>query len=71
MTDRAMSLAALRVNAQMRQKVAAERIGVTVQTLQNWECGKTTPNLLFSKKLADLYNVDLNTILFGLKIRLE
>lgn len=71
MTDRAMSLAALRVNAQMRQKVAAERIGVTVQTLQNWEYGKTTPNLLFSKKLADLYNVDLNTILFALKIRLE
>lgn len=66
MKVRSLTLAALRVNSKLRQKKVAEKIGVTVATLQNWESGKTVPNILQAQKLADMYGANLDDILFTL-----
>ena len=59
---RNLSLAALRVNAKLRQKRVAESLGVTVATLQNWESGRTVPNILYAQQLADMYGANLDDI---------
>lgn len=66
MKVRSLTLAALRVNSKLRQKKVAEKIGVTVGTLQNWESGKTVPNILQAQRLADMYGANLDDILFAL-----
>ena len=68
MKRRTLSLAAARVNAKLRQKEVAERLEVTTATLQNWESGKTAPNIAYAQRLADMYGVNLDEILFALKL---
>ena len=70
MKERNLTLAALRVNARLRQKNVAKEIGVAVSTLQNWEWGKTVPNILRAQQLADMYGVNLDDILFALNVKL-
>jgi len=70
MKERNLTLAALRVNARLRQKNVAKEIGVAVATLQNWERGKTIPNILHAQQLADMYGVNLDDILFALNVKL-
>lgn len=51
-----ISLAAARVNSNMRQDEAAKAIGVTAKTLRNYERGTTAiPSHVF-KKAANVYN---------------
>ena len=40
-----ISIAACRVNARMKQKEFAEKLGVSISTVTNWELGKTEPDL--------------------------
>lgn len=42
------------------RQVAAERLGVTSTTIQNWEIGKTIPNLLTLKAIAYEYGVTVD-----------
>ena len=42
------------------RQVAAERLGVTSTTIQNWEIGKTEPNLLTLKAIAYDYGVTVD-----------
>lgn len=42
------------------RQVAAERLGVTPTTIQNWEIGKTEPNLLTLKAIAYDYGVTVD-----------
>ena len=41
-----ISLKAARMNVPLPQKQAANQIGVTVDTLGNWERGKSFPNAI-------------------------
>ena len=50
-----ISLAAARVNAKLSQDEAAEKIGVTRKTLQNYELGKTIPNWETVRKIEEVY----------------
>ena len=50
-----ISLEAARVNAGLSQKTAAERLGVNVGTLHNWEKGKTFPDVDKFKALCAIY----------------
>ena len=63
----AISLKALRVNAGLDQRKAAEQIGVTPETLGKWENGKTFPNVPQITKLEDLYGVKFADIDFCAK----
>lgn len=60
----AMTLKALRVNMGLDQKDAASRIGVTPETLSNWERGKSFPTVPQITKLENLYGTTYADINF-------
>lgn len=60
----AMTLKALRVNMGLGQKEAAEKIGVRVETLSNWERGKSFPTVPYINKIEELYNTSYADINF-------
>lgn len=61
----AMTLKALRVNKGLTQKEAAKIIGVTEDTICNWERGVTYPNVPQIKRLEDAYGVPYSDIIFS------
>ncbi len=60
----AFTLKALRINAGLDQKEAAKIIGVTPETLSNWERGKTFPSVPQITEIEKLYNVTYADIKF-------
>lgn len=62
-----MTLKAARVSAGLSQTEAARKIGVTKDTLGNWERGKTYPNALNIRRIEDVYGVRYDSIIFLLK----
>lgn len=59
-----ISLEAARVNAGMKQSEAARKIGVTKQTLVNYEKGRTAPTIQKLMLMCDVYSVPLDCISF-------
>ncbi len=64
MKELKISLAAARVNAGLTQAEVAEKMGVTANTVVNWEKGKATPSIVVARKLVNLYGLELNNIFF-------
>lgn len=62
-----ITLEAARVNARLRQREAAEKLGITVETLRNYEVGRTSPTVEMADKLCTLYNVPRENINFFCK----
>jgi transcriptional regulator with XRE-family HTH domain len=60
-----ISLKAARVNAEFAQKEAAERLGISAATLQNYEKGNTVPDIIMTKKIERLYGYPADYIFFG------
>ncbi|PKR82800.1 helix-turn-helix domain-containing protein [Heyndrickxia camelliae] len=52
-----ISLASARVNAELKQEEAAEKIGITAKTLRNYEQGKTAIPGHILRKAAKIYGV--------------
>ena len=50
-----ITLAAARVNAGLTQAAAAEKLGITRSTLQNYENGKTVPDWSMVKRIEEVY----------------
>ena len=59
-----ITLKAARVNAGLTQQDAARQLGVTVQTLSNYEKYKRSPSILVAKKMAALYDATLDDLFF-------
>lgn len=59
-----MTLKAARANKGYTQEDAAKKIGVSVDTLCNWERGKTFPNVPQIKKIEDAYGVEYRDLIF-------
>ena len=59
-----VTLKAARINAKLTQKEAAERIGVTVDTIGNWERGKSYPDALNIKRIEIVYGVHYDNLIF-------
>lgn len=57
-----ISLAAARVNARMTQEEVAEKIGVTKQTIINWEKGRVIPKIPEVEMLSRIYNIPQDNI---------
>ncbi len=57
-----ISLEAARVNAKLTQEEAAKRIGVSRQTIINWEKGKIAPRIPEMKMLCYVYNIPEDNI---------
>ena len=63
MTDFHISLEAARVNAKLTQKQAANELGISTNTLINWESEKTNPSRLQLERMSELYNTPLKYLL--------
>ena len=59
-----ISLEAARVNAKLTQQEAADGVGVTIQTLINWEKGRTSPTIDKAIALSKLYGINLDNLIF-------
>ena len=55
----------LRLAANMTQEQAAEQIGITRQGLSSYETGRTLPDIEMLKRLAELYDTDLESLIYG------
>lgn len=52
-----------RTESGLTQEDAAQKLGVSRQTLSHWENGKTYPDIVSVVKMSDLYNVSLDKLL--------
>ena len=54
-----------RVDAELSQEAAAEKVGVSRQTMSNWETGKSYPDIASVIALSDAYGVSLDSLMKG------
>lgn len=59
-----ITLKAARVNARLTQKDAAHMLGISKDTLYNYEKGKSYPDVLVLKKIEKIYRVGYNELIF-------
>ena len=59
-----ITMRAARVNAGMTQAAAAQDLGVTKTTLANYEAYKTIPDIKTAKKMAMIYGLTIEDIIF-------
>lgn len=57
-----ITLEAARVNANLIQKDAAKKIGVSLKTLQNYESGKTKPNWDTLNRMSTVYKIPIGML---------
>ena len=60
----AITLTAARVNKGLKQSEAAKALGINVKTLQNYELGRTFPDVQRLKKIEKLYGVEYKDLNF-------
>lgn len=60
----AITLKSARVNKGLTQAKAAELIGVTVDTLSNYERGKSYPDVPIIQKMEEVYEVSYSDLIF-------
>lgn len=59
-----ISMAAARVNKNYSQKEAAQKIGVSLSTIKNWERGHTSPKASYIGKICEVYELPYDAIFF-------
>lgn len=64
MSEYKISLKAARVNANLTQEEVCNELGISKQTLINYETGRTSPPFDLVLKLCRLYKADVNAISF-------
>lgn len=60
----AISLKAARVNANLSQRDAAKKIGVSTDTIGKWERGLCVPNIRYIPKIEHAYGLKYDQIIF-------
>lgn len=63
-TNMRMTLKTARELNGMTQTVAAKQIGVTPETLSNYERGRSYPDIPVLRKIEQVYGVDYNRLIF-------
>ncbi len=58
------TLKAIRVNKNLTQEEASKGIGVSIETLANYEKGITYPDIPTLKNIEKFYGVNYNDIIF-------
>lgn len=59
-----VTLQAARINKGLKQKEAADLIGVSVDTLANYEKGITYPDVPIINKIEEVYGIKYSDIFF-------
>lgn len=67
MTKPRITLEACRVNAKLTQKELADFLGITQQTVSNWERGFSEPSLTQIRKISDVSGIPIDFIFVGEK----
>ena len=62
-----ITLKAARTNARLTQQEAADKIGVTVDTIGDWERAKSFPNALQIRRIEEIYGVPYDGLIFSPK----
>lgn len=57
-----ISLEAVRINANMTQTEWAKTLGVSKNTVSNWECGQSEPTLSQVRKMSELSGIPMDFI---------
>lgn len=60
-----------RKNHKLSQEELAEMVGVTRQTISNWELNETSPDLKQAQKLADIFNISIDELIGKKNVLLE
>lgn len=60
----AITLKSARVNKNLTQAEAAKLLGISVDTLSNYERGKSFPDVPVIKRMEDLYCVPYSELIF-------
>ena len=63
--DIGSKIKAARIEKKLTQEQVAELLGVSRQTISNWENGKSYPDIISVIALSDLYSVSLDELLKG------
>lgn len=63
-----ITLKAARINANLTQKAASEKIGVSESTLKKWENGTAFPRQPQIMRICETYNVEYDQIFFTSKL---
>lgn len=64
MTIEMFTLRTARDKAGFTQKEAAERLGISSDTLRNYESGKSQPDVLMIKRIEELYHISFSQLIF-------
>lgn len=59
-----LTLKAARINRNLTQQEAADKIGVTIDTIGNWERAKSFPNALHIRRIEEVYGVPYDNLIF-------
>ncbi|WP_178552763.1 helix-turn-helix domain-containing protein [Frisingicoccus sp.] len=62
MRELKISIAAARVNSKLNQREFAEKIGVSLATVTNWEKGKTEPDASQLREISRLSGIPMDYI---------
>lgn len=60
----AITLRAARVNCNYTQEEAAKKIGISTDTLSNYERGKQFPDVPVIKRIEEVYDVEYKDLIF-------
>lgn len=67
MRDIGKNIKALRECKNLTQDQLAEKLFVTRQTVSNYETGRSRPDIEMLTKIADVLDVDANTVIYGVE----
>lgn len=59
-----VSMKAARINADLTLAQAAEKFGVAIGTVKNWEAKKTFPNQPMIEKICEVYGIPYDMLKF-------
>ena len=62
-----VTLKAARINADLTQKELADKLNVTVDTVLNWEAGRSEPKMGQLKQISDLSGIPMDYIFVPMK----
>lgn len=60
-----LTLKSARVNVGLTQEEAAEKLGISVASLANYEKGRTFPDVPVIKKIEDVYGIPYSELFFS------
>lgn len=59
------NLKSIRKDCLLTQKQVADKLGVVESCYANWEQGRTEPSIEMLRKLGEIFNIDIDSLING------